>query len=135
MKMLSLLFRIMRFMKEIIKYCYYRIAKAYKALDPMNYCDWGFWILSGSLGFIALSITTVILHVYSVALNDKIILAVFIPVFVVDAFFSICISDKTKQDRFGQLDERYKNERLRHLKGWLVFLYLIGTVILYIGVL
>lgn len=32
--------------------------------------------------------------------------------------------------KFKQLEERYKNERHKKLKGWLIFLYFIGTLVL-----
>lgn len=122
-------------MKELLVYCYYRIAKAYKVLDPKYYLEWGFWILSFSFSTIALSITTLILHSLWIELNDKIILLVFTPFLVVDAFFSLFINDEKKIEWFNKTDERYKGERFKRLKGWLVFFYLIGTVVLYILVL
>lgn len=118
-------------MKQLFDYCYYRIAKTYRAMDPNNYCDWGYWILFASFGFIILSMLTFLLHAFDKELNLKIIYFIAILVFIVDAFFSICISDKAKLAKFNRLEARYKNEGFRHLKGWLVFLYVIGSVASY----
>lgn len=41
------------------------------------------------------------------------------------------IPDKRKMDLFKQLEERYKDEPHKKLKGWAVALYAVGTLILY----
>ena len=37
----------------------------------------------------------------------------------------------TNKKKFIKLSEKYKDEKNSKLKGWLVFLYVIGSVVLY----
>lgn len=116
-------------MRNLFNYCFYRIAKAYRILDEKNYCSWGYGVMFATFSFIFLAITTWILHVFQHELTETIIIIVVIPFILLDALFSIFLNNEKK---YIQLDNYYKNEKYSQLKGWLVFLYIVGSFVLYI---
>jgi archaellum biogenesis protein FlaJ (TadC family) len=118
----------MKSLKSLFDYCFYRIAKAYRNFDDKEYCGWGYGILFASFGFIALALTTLILYIFHYKLTTTIIVIVSIPFLALDALFSIFLN---KKDKYIALEQRYGNEKNSKLKGWLVFSYVVGSVVLF----
>lgn len=115
-------------MKTLFNYCFYRIAKAYKILTPTDYCDWGYGVIFATLGLYSLTIVTWVLHFFQHNLNNTIIICVLMP-FIVLNFASMFLNHK---DKYIKLENRYKNEKHRKIKGWLVAIYAFGSLVLYI---
>lgn len=116
-------------MKKIFNYCFYRIAKAYRFFDEKNYCDWGYGVMFATFASISLAITTWILHIFQYKLTTTIIIIVVSPFAVLDGLFSLFLSNERK---YIQLENYYKNEKYSKLKGWLVFFYVVGSLVLYL---
>lgn len=114
-------------MKILFNYCFYRIARAYRVLDEKNYCDWGYGVMFATFGFISLAIVTCILHLFQCKLTKTIIVIVQTP-FILLYVFSLFLNH---QKKYVQLDNYYKNEKYRQLKGWLVFFYVVGSLVSY----
>lgn len=117
-------------MKRLFDYCYYRIAKAYRVLDEDDYMDWGYWVLFASFFWVAVAIALLIIHAFHIELTKKLIYIIGAPFFVLGLCTIFFVSDKKKEEKFRKLEEKYKNERFSRLKGWLVFMYIIGTLLL-----
>ena len=118
-------------MKKLFNYCFYRIAKAYKLFDRRDYCDWGYGVLFATFGFTILSLVTCVLHIFHFKINSTIIVCTFVPFCALDFIFSMLISDKQKVTKYIELDNLYKNEKYRKIKGCLVAIYAIGSFVLY----
>ena len=110
-------------MKKLFYYCYYRIAKAYSWWEK-DYCIVGSMVLFSALAFYTLSLLAVVVYLLNKQLNLIIIKTTIIAFCAVSIFF---ISPK----RFNKLAELYKDEKNHKLKGWLVFLFIIFSVVLY----
>lgn len=115
-------------MKRFFDYCFYRIAKVYRILDKKDYCDWGYGVMFATFGFIALALITCILYVLKYKLTNVIIIAVATPFILLDVLFTFFFN---KESKYMRLEKYYKNEKNRRLKGWLVFLYVFGSVALF----
>ena len=102
-------------MRPLFDYCYYRISKAYKSFGDTDYCNWGYWVMFASFGFIASAITTLVLHAFQLKLNKAIVIMVFVPVGVLDIIYGILVDNRIKHKKFERLDEKYKNERFKIL--------------------
>jgi len=116
-------------MKKILEYCYYRIAKAYKKSGDDHYLDWGYWVLLASFAFITFGIVSLVSKAIQIKLNKSVVIIVCVLVGALNVFCSLFISDDRKYKNYKRLDRCYINERHRRIKGCLVLLYLIGTVI------
>jgi hypothetical protein len=56
--------------------------------------------------------------------------SVLVPFIALDGLFAIFLQNENKK-KYMKLEKRYKHEKYSKLKGWLVFLYVIGSVALY----
>lgn len=117
-------------MKTLFYYCYYRIAQGYRSFNDGDYLDWGYYILFTSFMFIAFSIAVTVCYVLDLEFTKKTVIWVAIPFLLlyVRTWFT---PENRKMVLFKQLQERYKDEPHKKLKGWLVALYAAGTLILY----
>jgi membrane protein insertase Oxa1/YidC/SpoIIIJ len=109
-------------MKVFFDYCYYRIAKAYRVLDNKDYCMWGSFVLFSTFGFVLLSIFIFLFYMFDKKIDTAIIWTIVMIVSVLSLFF-------VNKKKFTELYEKYKDEKNSKLKGWLVFLYIIGSVV------
>ena len=119
-------------MKTLFYYCYYRIAQGYRFCGDGYYLDWGYRILFATFAFIEASIVVPISRILGIkSLTKSGFILILIPIILlyVRTFF---IPKERKMRKFKQLEERYKNERHKRLKGWLVTIYAIGTLVLFI---
>lgn len=117
--------------KKIFYYCYYRIAKGYRFWGDSSYLDWGYWVLMATFCLITLSIAVPIFHIFDMEFTKSAIILVVIPFILLDIWTTFFLSEKRKIAIFKQLEKRYKNEPHKTLKGWLVALYAVGTLVLY----
>ena len=119
-------------MKALFYYCYYRIAQGYRFCGDGDYLDWGYRILFATFAFIEASIVVPISRILGIkSLTKSGFILILIPIILlyVCTFF---IPIQRKKQKFEQLEKRYKNEKHKRLKGWLVTIYAIGTLVLYI---
>ena len=119
-------------MKALFYYCYYRIAQGYRFFGDGDYLDWGYRILFATFAFIEASIVVPISRILGIkSLTKSGFILILIPIILlyVSTFF---IPIQCKKQKFEQLEKRYKNEKHKRLKGWLVTIYAIGTLVLYI---
>ena len=116
--------------KKLFYYCYYRIAKGYRVFNDSYYLDSGYAVLFATFSFIAFSIAVPISSFMDKRLTKTsfILLALPFLFLYVRTWF---IPEKRKMDLFKRLEEQYKNEPHKTLKGWLVALYAVGTLVLY----
>lgn len=105
-------------------YIYYRISKAYKFFDGEDYCMYGSAVLLLSLGCIALSLLAFLFSLLGLTLDLTLVWGVVLIIFVLSIIF-------TNKRKYLELEEQYKTEKYRRLKGWLVFLYIIASIALY----
>ena len=104
-------------------------------MSEKSFCDWGFGVLATTLGFYALMITTFILHLFNCKLNREIIIIVLVPFILIDGIFSFFYDNKKKKDKYEKLEKRYSNDCNRIIKGLIVFLFVIGSLLSYIAAL
>ena len=112
-------------MKTLFYYCYYKFSKFYENWGEKDGHIAGSIVLFGSFAFILLSFLAFIFSLLKIKFNTTFIWAVFIVFGILSLFF-------IKKKKYKELEERYKNEKHSKLKGWLLFLYFIGSIALYI---
>ena len=117
-------------MKTLFYYCYYRISQGYRSFNDSDYLDWGYYILFTSFFFIALSFAVLICYELDLEFTIETIIWVAIP-FIFLYMRTWFIPKTRKMDLFNQLEKRYKNEPHKKMKGWLVALYAVGSLVLY----
>lgn len=111
-------------MKTLFWYCYYRISKAYKiSIDETGYYIYGSGVLFFAIGCIILAILAFLFRLLSIEINVRLFAGIMGVILVLSVFF---ISKK----KYKQLEIKYKNEKNKKLKGWLVFLFIIGSFIM-----
>jgi archaellum biogenesis protein FlaJ (TadC family) len=93
-------------------------------LDEKDYCLYGSFILSLSLGSIFLSLLALIFSLFDIKFSITLLWIAVIIISILSIFF-------INKKKYKQLDKKYKNERHSKLKGWLVLLYVIGSVAMY----
>ena len=133
-------------MKTLYYYCYYKMSKFYDELG--QHLNWdgkakdghilGSLVLFGSFGFYFLSLLMFILYLFNkrmyemheiLIFNERLDIILILGVPIVAVILSFLFINKKK---YKELEEKYKDEKHRKLKGWLIFLYLICSLVLYI---
>ena len=117
-------------MKTLFYYCYYRIASFYRSCYDGYYLNWGFWILLDTFMCVAWAIAAPVFYILEIEYTNYHAIWVAMPFILLSFRTTFVISDESKMKKFKELEERYKNERHKKLKGWLIFLYSIGTLVL-----
>ena len=117
-------------MKTLFYYCYYRIAQGYRFFQDSDYLNWGYWVLFSTFIFITWSIAVLIFYLFNMRYTKTAVFLVALPLILVDFWITFFVPKERKMKKFKELEERYKNERHKKLKGWLIFLYFIGTLVL-----
>ena len=111
-------------MKELFYYVFYRVSKFYKDWGEKVFIYIGGLITTGSIGYIVLSAIVFVMHYwFNKEINNEIIVGV-LSIAVISSFFFT-------REKYEQLEEKYKDEKNSKLKGWLVFIYAVGTIVLY----
>ena len=115
-------------MKQLFDYCFYRIALFYKNRMPFeDYITQGHTLLISVLGFYAIALTNLLLHIFGIKLSKELLIVIIIP------FFIVIFLNNRFFPNSGQLFEKkkkeYENERCKWCKGLLVFLSVLGSFV------
>jgi ABC-type multidrug transport system fused ATPase/permease subunit len=112
-------------MKKLFCYVFYRASKFYKSWGESN----NYYISGKFLLFLALCANVLtLIGLFCLLLKIKYSIEVVCATWFVFCILSFFILNEKK---YEELAEKYKNEKNSKLKGWLVFLYIISSVILY----
>lgn len=111
-------------LKKIYEYYYYRISKFYKDMGSKAPCHQASFLIFSAINLIVLSLVSVILMIVDVRWEDKWVYIISVIVIVSGTF-------TTNENKYKKLEDRYKNELHTTLKGWLIFLSLIGSTIVW----
>lgn len=115
-------------MKRLFNYCFYRIALFYKKHLPLeDYITQGHTILISALGFYFIALVNILLPLFRVGMSKELIIIIIIP-FCVMIFFNNRIFPNSKE-LFKEQQKKNKNEKAGWIKGLLVFLFLIGSIV------
>ena len=111
-------------MKDLFYYLYYRTSMFYENWGESNGHIGGGIVTFMSIGSIVLSIVILVLHcLFNQKINTNIVWLTIIATGVLSLFLD--------EKKYKELSEKYKNEKNSKLKGWLVFSYVISSVILF----
>jgi hypothetical protein len=105
-------------MKTLIYYLYYRISSFYEFCEGSGYR--GGKALFLSLAFNALSLISVVLYFTGGKLTGKTAILVSVAMIILSLLFN--------KSEYEELCERWKHEKHRQLKGWLIFIYWIASL-------
>ncbi len=111
-------------MKKLLYYIYYRIAHAYQIFDDEFHYGHASFILFTALCCLFLAFMAFLFSLIGLKFNLTMIYIV-AAIFIIFAF--IFISKK----KYKELEKEYADEQHKKIKGWLVFLFIIMSVILY----
>jgi len=111
-------------MKTLFEYLYYRISKFYKIFDNKDYCVYGSSVLFSTFSLLFQSALSYLLFVLGLKIKVYLFFTLALLIVAISYFFI----DKNK---YNALDELWRNERYNKLKGFLVILYILSTVILF----
>lgn len=111
-------------LKKIYEYYYYRISKFYKDMGSKAPCHQTSFLIFSAINLIVLSLVSVVLMIVDVRWEDKWVYIISVIVIVSGTF-------TTNENKYKKLEDRYKNELHTTLKGWLIFLSLIGSTIVW----
>ena len=115
-------------MKQLFDYCFYRIALFYKKRMPFeDFITQGHTLLISALGLYTIAIVNVLLKLLGIKLTKEIIILVVIP-FCIIVFFNNRFFPNSEQ-LFEEKKKKYKNERCKWFKGFLVFLFVMGSFV------
>jgi hypothetical protein len=116
-------------MKRLIDYCFYRIASFYKKFSLWDsYVAQGQTLLVTALGFYTIALVNILLRQFGIAMTKEIIIIIFI-LLGIPLFFSKYFNNHFSEQLLEELQSKYEEERLKWLKGVLVFLFLIGSLV------
>ena len=115
--------------KKLFYYCYYRISRGYRSFNDSHYLDSGHIVLFCTFIYITVAIVSPIFYIFNVEFTKKVLIWVAIPFIMLSAWITFFVSEKRKMDLFKRLEKQYKNEAHKKLKGWLVILYIVGTLV------
>lgn len=116
-------------MKRVYEYCFYRCAAFYKKYEGGNYVFSGllfyFWGLISNY----CTLQALFFYLLGIEYNDSFFWG--IPA-IVGCLIAWVLSDKYEKDNtFDKLEKQYKNSPHWVLRGWLVFLRVVLSFILY----
>ena len=113
-------------MKRLFEYCFYRIALFYKKHLPFeDYITQGHTLLISALGFYAIALVNIMLHLFGIELSKGMIFIIIIP-FCILIMFNNRFFQKSEQ-LFEEKSNELSNERFKWIKGLLVFLFVLGS--------
>ena len=112
-------------MKDLSYYAFYRASKFYKSWgENNNYYISGKFSLFLAFASNILFLIGLFCYILGIRYSIQIVYLIWILLFVL-SFFVL------NENRYKELAEKYKDEKNSQLKGWLVFAYVIGSVVLY----
>ena len=112
-------------MKDLFYYAFYRASKFYKSWgENNNYYISGKFSLFLAFASNILFLIGLFCYILGIRYSIQIVYLIWILLFVLSFFvFNLNLQK--------ELAEKYKDEKNSQLKGWLVFAYVIGSVVLY----
>lgn len=105
-------------------YCFYRISSMYEKIEGTGSYLTGNVLVAGCFGFNILALIHLFLSFYEKRPTTKIV-AILITVLCVLNLFIM------GEKKYLQLTERWKEEKYKKLKGWLVVGYIILSLVLF----
>ena len=112
-------------MKDLFYYVFYRASKFYKSWgENNNYYISGKFSLFLAFASNILFLIGLFCYILGIRYSIQIVYLIWILLFVL-SFFVL------NENRYKELAENYKDEKNSQLKGWLVFAYVIGSLVLY----
>lgn len=121
-------------MKDLYNYIFYRIALFYEKHLPFeNSVSQGHVIELLSISFYVLSLFTIILSSFEYKLTKTWIIIIGIPYGLCIIFMDKIFPNSDKL--FEKLSQKYAEERCKWIKGSLVFLFVVFSIVCYIACL
>ena len=127
-------------MKNLFLYIYFRIAKAYRNIfgieDAPGYLliqscfSWGLLVLVSTICSYTLSIETLVLWELGLKINKSLIIVTALPFALFYIFAERFMGDLKL--RYKELEKKYHNEKLTWLKGILVLLCIVFSLVSFI---
>ena len=112
-------------MKDLFYYAFYRASKFYKSWgENNNYYISGKFSLFLAFASNILFLIGLFCYILGIRYSIQIVYLIWILLFVL-SFFVL------NENRYKELAAKYTDEKNSQLKGWLVFAYVIGSVVLY----
>lgn len=112
-------------MKELFYYVFYKASKLYKSWgENNNYYISGKFSLFLAICANILTLIGLFCLILKIRYSLEVVYGAWILLFVLSFFI-------LNEKKYKELEEKYKNEKNSKIKGWLVFSYIIGSVILY----
>lgn len=112
-------------MKDLFYYVFYRASKFYKSWgENNNYYISGKFSLFLAFASNILFLIGLFCYILGIRYSIQIVYLIWILLFVL-SFFVL------NENRYKELAEKYKDKKNSQLKGWLVFAYVIGSLVLY----
>lgn len=115
-------------MKKLFNYCFYRIAKGYKFFEVKYYCDSAYAVLFTTFCLLSLSTITIILYCFHSRITEEYVKIIIVPFPALLFFYTFFVESEKK---YKELEEYYKNEKNKKLKGWLIATYVVGSLLIY----
>lgn len=109
---------------KFFNYCFYRISSAYKFLDNTGYYISGNVIVSACQSFNTIALFLVLFSLIDIKLTQTAIILIGVFFVIINLF----LYDKKK---YNKLSEQWKDEKHKTLKGWLVFAYVVASLVLF----
>jgi hypothetical protein len=109
-------------MKDLFYYVFYRTSQFYEEWESNGYIG-GSVVTFSSIGFITMSILIFILYFF----DKKISINMIWVIVIITSILSFFLTKK----KYVELAEKYKGETNSNLKGWLVFSYIVCSVVLF----
>ena len=111
-------------MKTFFNYCFYRISKFYEDCGEKEGYIAGRIVVFASIGFLIATFLIFVFYLLDKKINLKIIWAIIVVTSILSFFM--------KKKKYIEMAEKYRDEKNRKLKGWLVFTYVISSFVIYI---
>ncbi|HOF16994.1 MAG TPA: hypothetical protein PLF32_08855 [Bacteroidales bacterium] len=112
-------------MRDFFYYVFYKSSKFYKSWgENNNYYISGKFSLFLALCANILTLIGLFCFILKIRYSIEVVFGIWILLFILSFF----VLNKKK---YEELEEKYKNEKNSKIKDWLVFSYIVGSVILY----
>lgn len=109
-------------LKRVYEYYIYKISKFYKeTLKANNPCYFANAIFFSAISFIVHTLIAIVLMIFDMKWNSKWIYWISAIIIMSGTFWG------TDEDRYQNIIDNHKDEKHSTLKGWLVFLSIIGS--------
>lgn len=113
-------------LKRVYEYYIYKISKFYKeTLKANDPCYFANAIFFSAISFIVHTLIAIVLMIFDMKWNSKWIYWISAIIIMSGTFLG------TDEDRYQNIIDNHKDEKHSTLKGWLVFLSLIGSFALW----